>query len=90
PPVKSGAYLVNDAMVDRLKNKPIIEHASNLGALISYEIAKEIGVNAYIYDSVAVDELDDVARVLGFPEIKRNCLSHALNSRAMAIKFSKE
>lgn len=90
PPVKSGAYLVNDAMVDRLKNKPIIEHASNLGALISYEIAKEIGVNAYIYDSVAVDELSDVARVLGFPEIERTCLSHALNSRAMAIKFSKE
>lgn len=90
PPVKPGAYLVNEVMVDRLKNRPIIEHASNLGALISYEIAKEIGVNAYIYDSVAVDELIDVARVLGIPEIKRTCLSHALNSRAMAIKFAKE
>ena len=24
PPVKSGAYLVNDEMIDRLVNKPII------------------------------------------------------------------
>ncbi len=90
PPVKSGAYLVNDDMVDRLRNRPIVEHASNLGALISYEIAKNIGVNAYIYDSVAVDELTDVARVLGFPEIERTCLSHALNSRAIDMKFCKE
>ncbi|MGL5712675.1 MAG: butyrate kinase [Paraclostridium sp.] len=90
PPVKSGAYLVNDTMIDRLQNRPILEHASNLGALISYEIAKSLDINAYIYDSVAVDELTDVARVLGFEEIERNCLSHALNSRAMAIKFAKD
>ncbi|MFR8620598.1 MAG: butyrate kinase, partial [Romboutsia timonensis] len=34
PPVKSGAYLVNDEMIDRLINKPVLEHASNLGAII--------------------------------------------------------
>lgn len=90
PPVKSGAYLVNDEMIDRLKNRPVVDHASNLGALISYEIAKEIGVNAYIYDSVAVDELIDIARPSGVKGMDRTCLSHALNSRAMAIKYSKE
>ncbi|MGL4797642.1 MAG: butyrate kinase [Paraclostridium sp.] len=90
PPVKSGAYLVNDIMIDRLENRPVLEHASNLGALISYEIAKSLNIKAYIYDSVAVDELSDVARVLGFEEIERTCLSHALNSRAMAIKFAKD
>lgn len=90
PPVKSGAYLVNDIMIDRLENRPVVEHASNLGALISYELAKSLDINAYIYDSVAVDEFSDVARVLGFEEIERTCLSHALNSRAMAIKFAKD
>ena len=39
-PVKSGAYLVNYEMIDRLINKPVLEHASNLGAIISYEISK--------------------------------------------------
>ncbi len=31
PPVKSGAYRVNDVMVDVLKNRPVVDHASNLG-----------------------------------------------------------
>lgn len=90
PSVKSGAYKVNEVMVDRLKNKPVIEHASNLGALIAYEIANSIGVSAYIYDSVRVDELNDIARISGMPDIPRTSTSHALNSRAMAMKVAKK
>lgn len=90
PSVKSGAYKVNELMADRLKNNPVIEHASNLGALIAYEIANSIGVSAYIYDSVRVDELKDIARISGMPEIPRTSTSHALNSRAMAMKVAKK
>ena len=50
PPVKSGAYFINDEMIDRLTNRPTLDHSSNLGAMISYSIAKEIGVDSYIYD----------------------------------------
>lgn len=89
PPVKAGAYKVNDLMIDTLMNRPYIEHASNLGAIIAYDIAKEIGVEAYIYDSVRVDELQDVARISGMPEIPRESSVHALNSRAMAMKAAK-
>lgn len=85
PRVKSGAYRVNDKMVARLKNNPVIEHASNLGALIAYEIANTTGIPAYIYDSVRVDELKDIARISGMPDIPRTSTSHVLNSRAMAI-----
>ncbi|WP_432663132.1 butyrate kinase [Wukongibacter baidiensis] len=90
PPVQSGAYEVNEVMVDRLKNNPVVEHASNLGALIAYEIAKPLNILACIYDSVAVDEMIDIARVSGMPEIPRVSFSHALNSRAMAIKAAKK
>lgn len=90
PSVKSGAYKVNETMAARLKNKPVIEHASNLGALIAYDIANSIGVSAYIYDSVRVDELNDIARISGMPEIPRTSTSHALNSRAMAMKVAKK
>jgi butyrate kinase len=89
PKVKSGAYKVNEAMVNRLRNNPVVEHASNLGALIAYEIANTVGVSAYIYDSVRVDELIDLARISGMPEIPRTSTSHALNSRAMAMKVAK-
>jgi len=86
PPVHSGAYKVNDDMVDRLKNRPMIEHASNLGAIIAKEIADSIGVDAYIYDSISVDELDDIARLSGIADIERQSLTHCLNMRAAAIK----
>jgi butyrate kinase len=90
PPVKSGAYRVNDVMVDVLKNRPVVDHASNLGGIISYEMAEKLGIPSFIYDSVAVDELKDIARYSGMADIKRKSLSHALNMRAVAIKTAEE
>lgn len=90
PPVQHGAYLVNDVMRERLKNNPIVPHASNLGALIAHAIAEPVSIPSLIYDSVAVDEMEDVARISGMPEIPRISLSHALNSRAMAIKVAEK
>lgn len=86
PPVHSGAYKVNHSMIERLRHKPIAEHASNLGAAIANEIAKSVGVGAYIYDPVTVDELSEHARLSGMPELNRQSLSHALNMRAAAMK----
>ena len=86
PPVKSGAYVINDLMIDRVENRPVMEHASNLAAPIAYGIAKKVGIPSYIYDSVMTDELSDVARISGMPDITRTSSSHVLNTRAMAIK----
>ncbi|WP_156888529.1 butyrate kinase [Proteocatella sphenisci] len=90
PPVKSGAYEVNDVMADVLLNRPVLEHASNLGGLIAKDIADTAGIPAYIYDSVSVDELSDVARVTGLKEIVRASQSHCLNMRAAAIKTAEQ
>ena len=88
PPVKSGAYKVNKTMMDRLKSDTIPEHASNLAAIIAYKIANPLGIDALIYDSVAVDELTDVARLSGSPLVPRKSFSHTLNSRAMAHEYA--
>lgn len=90
PPVKPGAYVINELMIDRVLNRPIMEHASNLAAPIAYAIAKEVGIPSYIYDSVMADELTDIARISGMPDIPRTSSSHVLNTRAMAIKAAKE
>ncbi|WMJ76463.1 MULTISPECIES: butyrate kinase [unclassified Sedimentibacter] len=90
PPVKSGAYIINDLMIDRVLNRPVMEHASNYAAPIAYEIAKEAGVESYIYDCVVTDELTDIARISGMPELPRTSTSHVLNTRAMAIKAAGE
>jgi butyrate kinase len=84
-PISSGTYQVNEEMVAALgtRNKER-EHASNLGALLAYDIASRVGVPAFIVDPVCVDEFDDLARVSGLPEIERKSLSHALNIKAVA------
>lgn len=90
PPVKSGAYIINELMIDRVENRPVMEHASNLAAPIAYDIAQQVGIPSYIYDSVMADELPDVARISGMPDLPRTSSSHVLNTRAMAIKAAKE
>ena len=88
PPVKSGAYRVNEAMVNRLKYNPVVEHASNLAAIIAFNISQKLGIESYIYDSVAVDELEAIARISGMKDIERKSFSHVLNMRAVAMKVS--
>lgn len=88
-PLRSGAYLVDEVLVDKLRNDPLVHHASNLGGIIAYEMAKNLGIDALIYDAVSTDELEDIARLSGIKEIERKSLVHTLNMRASAIKVAK-
>ena len=88
PPVQAGGYLVNQAMKDKLTDGTLIPHASNLGALIADAIAAPLGIPAYIYDSVASDELADIARITGLPEVRRQSFCHVLNTKAMARRVA--
>lgn len=90
PPLRQGAYRVNPEMVEFLANRPIDDHASNLGALIGYGIAQPLNLPAYIYDAVVVDQLEDIARLSGVPEITRRASCHVLNMRAVALKTARE
>ncbi len=90
PPVEAGAYRINKEMLNRLKTNPVIEHASNLGAPIAYEIAKPLGILSCIYDPVTVDQLNSIARITGIPEVKRVSFNHVLNSRATAMKAAEK
>lgn len=91
-PIPGGVYKVNDAMIADLKTSERGEHASNLGGIIAFEIAKEAGTNipSYIADPVVVDELDDIARFSGIPELPRVSIFHALNQKAVARRYARE
>ncbi len=84
PSVKSGAYVVNEKMVKTLIQAPAGEHAANLGAVIAREIASPLGLKAYIYDAVAIDEMEEVAKFTGLSGVTRSSLVHNLNMRAAA------
>ncbi|MCX7923080.1 MAG: butyrate kinase [Clostridia bacterium] len=89
-PLKGGTYIVGQSMLDDLMNSKYGEHASNLGAVIASKFAWEYGKKAYIVDPVVVDELMDIARYSGIPEIPRKSVFHALNQKAAALRASSE
>ncbi len=90
PPLASGTYLVNDEMLEELRLARRGEHASNLGAFLAYGIAQKAGVEAYVVDPVSVDEWPELARLSGSALLERQCLSHALNSKAVAKRYARE
>ncbi len=83
-PLDGGVYEVNSDMLADLRSSRYGEHASNLGAPLAREIAGRADCPAYIVDPIAVDELDDTARLSGHPEIPRRSVFHALNQRSVA------
>lgn len=89
-PVRSGTYLVNQAMLDDLREARRGEHASNLGAFLALLLAQRAGVDAFIVDPVSVDEWPERARISGLASIERVCLCHALNTKAVARRFASE
>ena len=89
-PIEAGAYEVNDDMVWQLKNKPQNEHASNVGAMIARSISLQLGIPAYIYDGVTVDELLPINKLTGLPSMRRKGMGHNLNTRAAALRYARE
>ncbi|SHJ28715.1 butyrate kinase [Lutispora thermophila] len=89
-PIESGTYIVNEAMLKDLREGKRGQHASNLGGIIAHEIASQLHIPAYIVDPVVVDELDDVARISGMPELERISILHALNQKAVAKRAAKD
>ncbi len=89
-PIPSGTYEVTERMLLDMKEAKRGEHASNLGCLIAKHIADQYHLPSFIVDPVAVDEMEDIARFTGMPEIKRDSLFHALNQKAVARKVAKD
>jgi butyrate kinase len=89
-PIASGVYRVDDGMIEDLYRGVQGEHASNLGGLIADEIARPLGIPAFIVDPVVVDEFEDWARLSGVPEIRRRSIFHALNHKYSARLAARE
>jgi butyrate kinase len=86
-PMPGGTYKVTQKLLEDLRIGYQGQHASNLGGVIAYEIARKVNITAFIVDPVAVDEMIDVARLSGLPEIPRRSLVHALNIKAVTRKI---
>ncbi|MFA8299886.1 MAG: butyrate kinase [Hyphomicrobiales bacterium] len=88
-PLKSGIYNISKEMVKDLKNKVGGEHAVNLGAVLAFELGSSLGIPSIICDPVVTDELCDLARFTGLPQVKRRSIFHALNHKHIGRKYAK-
>ena len=89
-PLTGGTYRVNDTMLAELRQARRGEHAANLGAFLANTIAQRANTQAYVVDPVSVDEWQDRARFSGTALLERQCLSHALNTKAVAKRYAKD
>ncbi len=89
PPIQAGGYAINDNMCEFLEKYATEEHASNIAAPIAHAIAQEYAIpNAYIYDGVSTDELTEISRLSGLPQLPRVAINHVLNAKAIARRHA--
>lgn len=86
-PTPGGVYRIDEKIKHDLWHASV-EHASNLAGLMADEFARQVGCPSFIADPVVTDELRDVARLSGIPEIPRVSVFHALNSRAVSRRYA--
>ncbi len=88
-PIESGVYKVSSALLRDLHQATKGQHASNLGGILANDIAKASGcAEAYIADPPVVDELQDVARISGLPELPNTSIFHALNQKSVSRNYA--
>lgn len=83
-PMHGGVYPIDEALLHDLRVGASGQHACNLGGMIARAIADGQGIPAFIVDPPVVDEMHDIARLSGMPEIQRESRFHTLNQRAVA------
>ena len=66
------------------------DHPCNLGPMIGCFFAKKLHIPAFIVDPGVVDELPPRAYITGIKEIRRRCISHALNAFAQTRRYAAE
>jgi len=78
-PVEGGVYEVNHPMLRDAEDGYQGEHASNLGCALAHHIAEKYNTRAFVVDPVSTNEMSEIARISGTPDIERRSLSHALS-----------
>lgn len=90
-PMEGGVYRVNEVLCnDILEGRTEAKHASNLSALIGFDLAKQLGISSFIVDPISTDEMTPVAKISGLPSIPRKSRTHALNVKACMRRAVRE
>ncbi len=90
-PLPSGTFRITEKMIADIKAGRVqASHISHIAPIMGYELGEEMGIPAFTVDPVSVDEMTDIARISGFPEVERKSLCHSLNTKAIARRAGKD
>ncbi|MCQ2558854.1 MAG: butyrate kinase [Oscillospiraceae bacterium] len=88
--MESGAYAINWQIVkDTYDMRGGLDHASNLGVQLAWELNKKYGGIMITADPICVDEYTDVARMTGVKGVYRKSHLHTLNMKGTARLHAK-
>ncbi len=88
-PTVGGIFAIDDTVCDHVLNAGV-NHPAILGAPLLHAFAKEVGKPAYAVNQPDTDELEDVARITGYPGVYRKSHVHCLNQKECAIRCAGE
>lgn len=80
-PLESGVYYIDERMLEDARNGTYGMHPSGLGCEIAWQLSGG-NLSCLTVDPPCVDEMIDVARITGLPDLKRVSLFQALNHKA--------
>src|SRR3569832_2436546 len=83
-PLTSGTYQVDRTMLEELQEAKRGEHASNLGAVLAHDFATKIKNKTNKKEPKSKNKKPKKKQKTNRPQQKRECLSHALNTKAVA------
>ncbi|MBP3885435.1 MAG: butyrate kinase [Olsenella sp.] len=86
-PTVGGIFAIDETVCEHVLNCGM-NHPAILGAPILFEFARQTGKPAYAVNQPDTDELDDVARITGYPGVYRKSHVHCLNQKECAIRYA--
>jgi len=88
-PTVGGIFAIDDTVVNHVLNCGV-NHPAILGAPLLHAFAQQTGKPAYAVNQPDTDELNDVARITGYPGVYRKSHVHCLNQKECAIRCAAE
>ena len=88
-PTKGGIFAIDETVCDHVLNCGM-NHPAILGAPILHALASKHGKPAFAVNQPDTDELDDVARITGYPGVYRKSHVHCLNQKECAIRLAEK
>lgn len=88
-PTIGGIFAIDDTVCDHVMNAGV-NHPAILGAPLLHAFAQQVGKPAYAVNQPDTDELEDVARITGYPGVYRKSHVHCLNQKECAIRCAGE